>query len=103
MEQIDFTMLFRWFVALRFDTPVWDYSTFTKNRDRLFESDSTRLFFFSKVVKRACRKKFLSDELFTVDGTLIEAWTSMRSFHVKESNDTTCGSFKGGKNYNEPL
>jgi transposase len=61
MDQIDFDILFRWFVGLSLDTPVWDHSTFTKNRDRLLESDISRLF-FARVVERAQRKKFLSDE-----------------------------------------
>lgn len=84
MDQIDFNILFRWFVGLSIDAPVWDHSTFTKNRDRLLESDIAKLF-FAKVVERAKRKKFLSDEHFTVDGTLIEAWASMKSFQAKDS------------------
>ncbi|MEI6873539.1 MAG: transposase, partial [Spirochaetota bacterium] len=66
MDQVDFNILFRWFVGLSIDAPVWDHSTFTKNRDRLLESDIARLF-FAKVVERARRKHFLSDEHFTVD------------------------------------
>jgi len=72
MEQIDFNNLFPWFIGLGLGAPVWDHSTFTKNSDRLLESDIARLF-FSKVVGRARRKRFLSDEHFTVDSTLIEA------------------------------
>lgn len=82
MDQIDFNILFRWFVGLGMDAPVWDHSTFTKNRDRLLKSEMARLFFL-KVVERARRKRFLSDEHFTVDGTLIEAWASMKSFQPK--------------------
>ena len=82
MDQIDFNILFRWFVGLGIDAPVWDHSTFTKNRDRLLESEIARLF-FAKVVERARKKRFLSDEHFTVDGTLIEAWASMKSFQPK--------------------
>lgn len=83
MDQIDFNIMFRWFVGLSIDAPVWDHSTFTKNRDRLLESAVARLF-FSKVVERARKKRFLSDEHFTVDGTLIEAWASMKSFQAKD-------------------
>jgi transposase len=97
MEGIEFNILFRWFVGLGLDAPVWDHSTFTKNRDRLLESDIAKLF-FARVVERAKRKKFLSDEHFTVDGSLIEAWASMKSFQPKDGNnsgDTTRG---GGSN-----
>lgn len=87
MDQIDFNILFRWFVGLGMDAPVWDHSTFTKNRDRLLESEIAKLF-FARVVERARKKRFLSDEHFTVDGTLIEAWASMKSFQPKEGD---CG------------
>lgn len=97
MDQIDFNILFRWFVGLSLDASVWDHSTFTKNRDRLLESDIARLF-FAKVVERARRKKFLSDEHFTVDGTLIEAWASMKSFQEKGSFDGRGGGSEGGRN-----
>jgi len=83
MEQIDFNIMFRWFIGLNIDDEVWDHSTFTKNRDRLLESEITKLF-FSKVVERAKKKKFLSDTHFTVDGTLIEAWASLKSFQKKD-------------------
>jgi len=97
MDQIDFNILFRWFVGLSIDAPVRDHSTFTKNRDRLLESDIARLF-FSKVVERARRKKFLSDEHFTVDGTLIEAWASMKSFQEKENHGSDDGNSGGSSN-----
>jgi transposase len=99
MDQIDFNILFRWFVGLSIDAPVWDHSTFTKNRDRLLESDIAKLF-FAKVVERARKKRFLSDEHFTVDGTLIEAWASMKSFQPKagESGKTDAGPQGGDKN-----
>lgn len=100
MDQIDFNILFRWFVGLGMDTPVWDHSTFTKNRDRLLESEIARLF-FAKVVERARRTKFLSDEHFTVDGTLIEAWASMKSFQPKEDkaeDDEKSGTPGGDRN-----
>ncbi len=97
MEQIDFNILFRWFVGLSIDAPVWDHSTFTKNRDRLLDSSITRLFFI-KVVERARRKKFLSDEHFTVDGTLIEAWASMKSFQEKDAIDPPGNDSGGSRN-----
>jgi transposase len=97
MEQIDFNILFRWFVGLSLDAPAWDHSTFTKNRDRLLESEVTKVFFV-KVVERARKKKLLSDEHFTVDGTLIEAWASMKSFQEKESSGSNSGGAGSGKN-----
>lgn len=97
MEEIEFNILFRWFVGLGLDAPVWDHSTFTKNRDRLLESDIARLF-FAKVVERAKRKRFLSDEHFTVDGSLIEAWASMKSFQPKDGNNDGGGMAGGGSN-----
>jgi len=97
MEQIDFNLLFRWFVGLGMDAPVWDHSTFTKNRDRLLESDVVRIF-FTKVVDRARRKKLLSDNHFTVDGTMIEAWASLKSFQPKDPNQGGSGSPSGDRN-----
>jgi len=97
MDQIDFNILFRWFVGLSMDAPVWDHSTFTKNRDRLLESEIARLF-FAKVVERAKKKRFLSDEHFTVDGTLIEAWASMKSFQPKEEGEDRPGPQGGDRN-----
>ena len=99
MDQVNFNILFRWFVGLSMDAPVWDHSTFTKNRDRLLESEMSRLF-FSKVVERARKKRFLSDEHFTVDGTLIEAWASMKSFQPKEDRDTPRDSDSQGGDRN---
>lgn len=83
MEQLDYNMLFRWFVGLSLDDAVWDHSTFTKNRDRFLESDLAEAF-FSAVVSQAEEADLLSDEHFTVDGTLIEAWASMKSFRPKD-------------------
>jgi len=83
MEQIRYNIMFRWFIGLNMDDEVWDHSTFTKNRDRLLKAYITKLF-FSKVLERAKKKKFLSDTHFTVDGTLIEAWASLKSFQKKE-------------------
>jgi IS5 family transposase len=84
-------------VGISLDAPVWDHSTFTKNRDRLLQSDIARLF-FSKVVERARKRKFLSDEHFTVDGTLIEAWASMKSFQPKNPENSNKGGSEGSRN-----
>ena len=81
MEQLDYNILFRWFVGLAMDEPIWDATVFTKNRDRLLNQDLARSF-LRRVVERAAR--FMSDEHFTVDGTLIEAWASQKSFQRKD-------------------
>ena len=86
MEEIDYSMLFRWFVGMNLDEPVWDATVFTKNRDRLLEGDVAREF-LSEVVKQAQAKGLTSDEHFTVDGTLIEAWASLKSFQRKDENN----------------
>jgi transposase len=79
MEQLDYNLLFRWFVGLQADDPIWDATVFTKNRQRLLEGDIARAF-FERVVAEARRRGVLSDDHFTVDGTLIEAWASLKSF-----------------------
>lgn len=86
MEQLDYNLLFRWFVGLDIDDRVWDATTFTKNRDRLLSGDVARLFFV-EVLAQARRKHLLSSEHFTVDGTLIEAWASQKSFHPRGEGD----------------
>lgn len=83
MEQLDYNLLFRWFVGLTMDDEVWDPTVFTKNRDRLLEADIARLF-FQAVVEEARVMGLLSDEHFSVDGTLIEAWASQKSFQKKD-------------------
>jgi transposase len=83
IEQLNYNILFRWFVGINLDEPIWHATTFTKNRDRLLEGDIARLF-FDGVVKLAKAKDLMSDEHFTVDGTLIEAWASQKSFVPKE-------------------
>src|SRR5438094_6468118 len=80
MEQLDYNILFRWFVGLAMDEPIWAPTVFTKNRDRLLNQDLARSF-FQRVVDRA--QGLMSDEHFTVDGTLIEAWASQKSFQRK--------------------
>jgi transposase len=84
MEQLDYNLLFRWFVGLNMDDPVWDASTFSKNRDRLLEGDVARAF-FERVLALAKEHRLLSDEHFTVDGTLIQAWAGQKSFQRKEA------------------
>ena len=78
MEQLDYNLLFRWFVGLNADDPVWDATVFTKNRDRLLAGDVAQAF-FEAVLTQAKAKRLLSAEHFTVDGTLIEAWASQKS------------------------
>ena len=83
VEEIDYSMLFRWFVGMNLDEPVWDVTVFTKNRDRLLEGDVAREF-LSEVIAQAQNKGLTSDEHFTVDGTLLEAWASLKSFQRKD-------------------
>jgi transposase len=85
MEQLDYNLLFRWFVGLRIDDPVWDASTFCKNRDRLLNGDIARKFMTS-VLNLPQVRNLLSNEHFSVDGTLIEAWASMKSFVPKDGS-----------------
>jgi transposase len=84
MEELDYSILFRWFVGLNLDDAVWDATTFTKNRDRLLEAAVAKEF-LAQVVEQARRGRLISDEHFTVDGTLLEAWASMKSFRPKGS------------------
>jgi transposase len=79
MEQLDYNLLCRWFVGLTSDEPVWDPTVFTKNRDRLLAGEVAHAF-FEQVLARARSQQLLSSEHFTVDGTLIEAWASLKSF-----------------------
>jgi transposase len=86
MEQLNFNMLFRWFVGLGMDDPVWDASTFCKNRDRLLEAEvSAKL--LTGVVEHKRVRRLLSRDHFSVDGTLIEAWASMKSFRPKDGKN----------------
>jgi len=86
MEQIEFNLLFRWFVGLGMDDPVWDASTFCHNRDRLLEADISALVLNGVIEHRKVRG-LLSRDHFSVDGTLIEAWASMKSFRPKGGDD----------------
>src|SRR5271163_1248601 len=103
VEQIDYNLLFGWFVGLGMDDSVWEHSVFSKNRDRLLTSDVAQRF-FAEVNKQA--KQFMSDEHFTVDGTLIQAWASQKSFRLKDksgdgSDDDDGGNFHGQKRSNQ--
>ena len=85
VERIDFDLLFRWFVGLGIDDPVWDATTFTKNRDRLLEGDIATQF-LAAVLAQPKVKALLSNEHFSVDGTLLEAWASTKSFRPKDGS-----------------
>ena len=86
MEQIDYYLLFRRFVGLGIDYPVWDHSTFSKNRDRLVDADVAAKF-LEGVLRHSRLKKFLSDDHLLVDGTLVEAWASLKSFRAMDGGD----------------
>src|SRR5215213_5718571 len=86
MERLAYNMLFRWFVGLSMDAPVWDVTVFTKNRERLLAGDIARGFLRAILVDPTV-KRLLSTEHFSVDGTLIEAWASMKSFRPKDGSD----------------
>ncbi len=87
MEQLDYNLLFRWFVGLNMDDPIWDPTVFTKNRERLLEGDVAQMF-FERVLAQARSRHLLSNEHFTVDGTLIEAWAGQKSFKKKGASKT---------------
>jgi len=86
VEQLEYNLLFRWFVGLSMDDKIWDHSTFSKNRDRLIAYDVATEFFIT-IRRQAEKAGLLSNEHFTVDGTLIEAWASMKSFRPKDDED----------------
>ena len=108
MEEMDYNLLFRWFVGLNADDEVWDATTFTKNRDRLLEADVAKEF-LAVVVEQARGQGLISDEHFTVDGTLLEAWASAKSFKPKEEKQGSAPddpgnptvNFRGEKRSNE--
>jgi transposase len=87
MEQLDYNLLFRWFVGLNMDEPVWDPTTFTKNRQRLLDGDVAQAF-FDRVLAQARARHLLSADHFTVDGTLLEAWAGLKSFRPKAADPT---------------
>src|SRR5918912_216171 len=86
MERLEFDLLFRSFVGLGIDDPAWDHSTFSKNRDRLLEGDIATKF-LAAVLSQPRVKRLLSSDHFSVDGTLIEAWASIKSFRRKDGSD----------------
>jgi transposase len=99
MERLDYDLLFRWFVGLNIDDPVWDHSTFSFNRERLFSAQMAQKF-FEHTVLLAQLFDLASDEHFTVDGTLLEAWASHKSFRPKsQDNKPGDGSDDGGDNF----
>jgi transposase len=83
MEQLNYNLLFRWFVGLSMDEPVWDATVFSKNRQRLLDGEIAQAF-FAMVMEQAQKQDLLSNEHFTVDGTLLEAWASMKSYQKKD-------------------
>ena len=101
MEQLDYNLLYRWFVGLSPDNPVWDPTSFTKNRDRL-QNGEVFTKFMAALLNHPQVKPLLSDEHFSVDGTLIEAWASQKSFRPKDGSDAGDGAnFHGQKRKNE--
>lgn len=94
MEQVQYNLLFRWFIGLSMDDEVWVPSVFTKNRERLIEHDAV-IEFFNEVLKIADNKQWLSGEHFSVDGTLIQAWAGHKSF-VRKDDDDAGGGADGG-------
>jgi transposase len=108
VQHIEYNLLYRWFVGLDMDDPVWDHSSFAKNRERLLNETVARAF-FGKVLGLAAWRGLVSSEHFTVDGTLIEAWASMKSFKAKDgsgkppedSGRNPTVDFKGEKRSND--
>jgi transposase len=99
IEHIDYNILYRWFIGLNLDEPVWNHSTFSKNRDRLIDSEIA-LSFLELVLKRAEEEELLSNEHFSVDGTLLEAWASLKSFRPKDESSPPSETppAEGGRN-----
>lgn len=100
VEQLQYNFLFRWFVGLGPNDPVWHPTTFTKNRDRLIEGEVAKAF-FQQVVEIAQKQGLMSDEHFSVDGTLIEAFASHKSFRPKDDSDDDGEHFHGSKRSND--
>src|SRR5436190_1424911 len=96
MEQLRYNILFRWFVGLSIEAPVWDVTVFTKNRDRLLEGDIAHRFLQAILVDPQV-KRLLSNEHFSVDGTLIEAWASMKSFRPRDDSGEPPGPGRNGE------
>jgi transposase len=96
MEQLNYNLLYRWFVGLGVDDAVWDHSVFSKNRDRLLEADVAAKF-LAAVLAHPKVKPLLSDEHFSVDGTPIEAWASMKSFRARDGGDEPPSAGRNGE------
>lgn len=96
MERLEYDLLFRWFVGLGIDEPVWDHSTFSKNRNRLLDGDVAARF-LSAILAQPRVRRLLSSDHFSVDGTLVEAWASMKSFRPRDEPDRPDGG-DGGRN-----
>ena len=96
MEQLDYNLLFRWFVGLNMDDAVWDPTVFSKNRDRLLEGEVAALF-FQAVLAEAKARDLVSDQHFTVDGTLLEAWASLNSFKKVGADDPPLADDPGNR------
>jgi transposase len=97
MEHIRFNLLYRWFVGLDLQDPVWDPSTFSKNRDRLIEADIA-VEFLNKILAKADEEALLSSMHFSVDGTLLEAWASLKSFRPKDAHPSEEPPAQQGRN-----
>src|ERR1700726_456576 len=107
MEEMDYNILFRWFVGLNLDDPVWDATVFTKNRDRLLEAEVAKEF-LSRVVAQGRERGWTSDEHFSMDGTLLEAWASGKSFQPQDKKNAPADDpgnptvdFRGEKRSNQ--
>jgi transposase len=100
VEQLEYNLLFRWFVGLNMSEPAWNHAVFSKNRERLLAGDVAHEL-FACVVEQARALKLLSDEHFTVDGTLIEAWASHKSFKPKDGSDDEGSDFRGQTRRND--
>lgn len=103
IEQLEYNLLFRWFVGLGMDDPVWVPTVFSKNRERLLQGEVAQAF-FDLVLAQARERDLLSDEHFTVDGTLLEAWASPKSFRPKDPDGSNPGDgadFRGTRRSNE--
>src|SRR5262252_7063624 len=96
IEQLDYNLLFRWFVGLGMDAPIWDVTVFTKNRERLVEGEIASKF-MAAVLSQPRVKELLSSEHFSVDGTLIEAWASMKSFRPKDGSGEPPAAGRNGE------
>ena len=94
MERLEYDLLFRWFVGLGVDEPVWDHSTFSKNRDRLLDGDIAARF-LSAILAQPRVRRLTSSDHFSVDGTLVEAWASMKSFRPRDESDRPDGGNAG--------